>query len=183
MIVYGMPTTGKTTVAAQVREAGFPTLDTDEILHAMARLVTGQEKIPREFWEDVRNKDISRTLKDAVAKYVAQIDQPGLAIFTNLRMDKEPDLAFTRSGQDLSESMKKRDFEDGKNISEDYYRKIATWKPLHKGTELGFGEFIDPQVVLEKLGVPRPPALDDNQILAEHLKAHSASGPAVGGDI
>lgn len=158
-LVYGGPTTGKSTLAKELESQGLTTIDTDHMIEAFVAARIGSDITDHHaawvYWkEDAKPEFKAEVQKDIEAlvsklRHVTKLDQVGrkLVIFTNLHWDgMKPDLAYFRETEDMVQMMKDRAEAKKQTISASYEAQIRTWKaPANIGTEvkiLGKGEFI-----------------------------------------
>jgi hypothetical protein len=130
MIVYGAPTTGKTTVLARLR-ADYPNVrfvDTDSVIEAIMTAICGDKDAGWEAWFEQRV-----ALTPLVEKAFTAMVRPKDVWFTNLT-GLPADLSYSRKPEDLEEELERRG--DTKRSW------VASFRPESGAKLLPAGEYI-----------------------------------------
>jgi hypothetical protein len=131
IIVYGAPTTGKTYAQRILREMGYSTVDSDDVMEDMF----GRERMAN-FMQTASQAEINQLF--------AELENSRTDfLFTNL-LEFAPisDFRFSRDRDTLERIMIERLRESGREEDVSKYSWLQNWRPLANAVILPYGRFI-----------------------------------------
>lgn len=155
-LIYGGPTTGKSSAIVLLRDEGVACLDTDWLIEAA---VIGELNLAQSDWEAAwddwkkRDPEGRKPITDSIINIITHLSEKKLSdltpllIFTNLHWEgMKPDFAYFRDPACLLELFKTRAEAKGRLLSPEEEKEVSSWQPpanIPNLVMLGKGAFID----------------------------------------